>query len=207
MSGASQYSGTPLPRPQEAPKRDNTLLVVLVVVVGLVLVIAFGAWVDLRVSEDWPGGPGMTPIGTAFDIGNATNGTCPAASTFLVDGCSGPTHFYFRLAIHASTVAFGDVWFIIHASSGAIENTPGALGFTILSANGTVAAQYAVSGGELAMSSGWTYTSATTASSPLTTAYSIVIDMGTTNPFAQELQFSALGTGGYSGTTGFLTLP
>ncbi|HLM91376.1 MAG TPA: hypothetical protein VK424_04925 [Thermoplasmata archaeon] len=188
------------------PARDSTALihatVLLVIIAGTV-----GAWVYIGLVSIPPAVPETAPIGSAFAVGNPTNGTCPSASTFLAEGCRGPTHFYFRLAILASTVQFGDVQFIIHTPSGAIDVAPGGLGFTVLAPNGTVAAQYAGSGGTMSMSSVWTYEHGTTASTPLNTNDTIMIDIGTTNPFDERLQFSALGTGEYSGTTGLLTLP
>ncbi|MGA8664416.1 MAG: hypothetical protein WB809_05040 [Thermoplasmata archaeon] len=115
-------------------------------------------------------------------------------------------HFYYRIAIISSTVKLGDVWFVVHNSTGAAAVAGGALGFSILNPNGTVAAQCAVSGGTMSMSSGWTYEHGTTGSAPLNTTDIIVIDMGTTSPFGQHLEFTGHGTGDYGGTTGNLAL-
>jgi hypothetical protein len=42
---------------------------------------------------------------------------------------------------------------------------------------------------------------------PMTSIYTIVIDMGTTNPTGTGLSFVAIGTGSYSGTSSPLALP
>jgi hypothetical protein len=90
---------------------------------------------------------------------------------------------------------------------GAIAVVPGGLGFTILNVNATVVAQYAASGGEMSMSSGWTYAMGSSSSTPLLVTDTIVIDIGATDPSGSQLQFVAVGTGYYDGTTSPVTLP
>jgi hypothetical protein len=152
-------------------------------------------------------GGGNTPIGSAFQSGSPSEGKCPAASTFSADGCLGSTHFRYLIAIPASTIGFGDGSFLVQTSSGAIDVASGALGFTILTVDGSVAAQYGVTDGQLSMSHGWTFGPGISAGTPLTNAYFIVIDMGLSNPSGHGLEFVVHGTGSYTGATAPLLLP
>jgi hypothetical protein len=191
-----------------APRDHSTAVVIVVVVAALILigpVVAGFIFFDLGVIQ--PGGPGNTPIGSAFQVENPSSGLCPSSNSFSSDGCEGPGHYYYRVQIESSTVTFGSVSFIVHTASGAICVTPGGLGFTILTQGRTVAAQYVVSAGVMAMSSGWTYAPGTSSGSPLTNDDSIVIDMGTLNPVGRFLNLQALGVGSYSGTTSSQALP
>jgi hypothetical protein len=153
------------------------------------------------------GCPGALAIGDRFQPGHPTLGECPAGDTFVEDGCQGPTHSYYRVAIVISTVPLGDVWFAVQAPSGANDIAPGGLGFTILSPGGALLAQYPVVGGVMSMTSGWTYPPGPSNLTVLGTSDSLYIDMGTENPSGLNLSLVALGVGSYSGTTAPEALP
>jgi hypothetical protein len=202
-------SPSPVPpqRPHSPSRGGTVLLVIAVVAVGFLVASSISFWFLFMPGAVNPGGPGSTPIGTAFDPGNPTVGPCSSTDSFSADGCQGADHFAYRIAILGSALAIGDVWFAVHTSTGGAAIVPDGLGFSILTENGALAAQYAVSAGEMSMSSGWGYASGVNASTALTTAYTIVIDMGTMDPSGQQLSFVALGIGTYSGTTSSLALP
>ncbi|MGA8276556.1 MAG: hypothetical protein WB789_05120 [Thermoplasmata archaeon] len=142
-------------------------------------------------------------------MGNPILGSCPAADTFALNGCQGSTHYYYRISVIDSTVIFGAAWCLVRSPTGAIDVAPGGLGFTILGQNGTVSAQYAVTGGTMSMSSGWAYAIGEGAGTPLTELDTIVVDMGTQNPTGLALEFLVQGSGGYgyTGTTAPVSLP
>ncbi|MGD0257499.1 MAG: hypothetical protein ABSB90_06425 [Thermoplasmata archaeon] len=204
LSGPGPYHTTP-----SAPQRSGptVALVVGVVVIVAAAAILGGAEYGVFLGRAFCDCPGNTPIGAAFSLGVPTTGHCSPADTFVADGCQGPADFYYRIGIVNSTVTFGSVWLVVQSSSGAIDVSSGARGFTILYENGKVAAQYATSGGSMAMVTDWSYGTGVSDSTPVSTTEYIVIDMGAQNPAGQGLEFFAHGVGSYSGTTNPIALP
>jgi len=149
-----------------------------------------------------------TPIGTAFVAGNPVSGTCRANATFAGSGCKGGDHIY-TLSVEASSVTFGSVLFEVLTATDAVYHHNGTGGFSVISIEGTVAAQTSISSASpMQMTSTFgTYGSGISVSTPLTSTYTIVLDMGTTNPAGMGLTFEVTGTGSYSGTTSPVSLP
>ena len=147
-----------------------------------------------------------TPIGSAFAVGNPVLSTCPAGHTFASNGCLTGDYTY-TLTIESSAVFFGNVTFEVTDSEG-FANIPGAQGFALLNITGAVAAEASPVGPALFMT-GWSFpaTSHETNSTPLTTLYTIVIDVGASNPAGLGYAFVADGVGAYFGTTNPLSLP
>jgi hypothetical protein len=146
------------------------------------------------------------PLGPGFAAGNPVAGLCASASTFATSGCLAGD-FTYHLTIESSSVTFGSVLFTVTALNGTVLTaTGGAPGFSILSPNGSPAAEYLASSGAMSMTTGWTYASGTNASTPLTSLYSILIDMGTLNPAHRGYSF-AVECRSPCSASGFLTLP
>jgi len=204
--GSSHFS-RPAPPPPTAPPESRLPLIIVVIVVVFVLTSVASAFVLPSMERGLSGGHvGSSPIGSAFAAGNAVRSVCPSGSTFSANGCAA-THFRYIITIKVSLVTLGDVWFGVNAANGSTAFEFGGLGFTILNASQVVLAQLAVTGGFLSMeSSPWTYPSGISASTPLITTDTIVIDFGTLSPHGQPLTFLAYGASGYSGTTAPTTL-
>ncbi len=209
VAGPKSFNSSPYSfGPPAPPESDNVaaLVVVIVVIVAAATIVgslAFGA----LAGRGFCNCPGDTPIGTALSLGAPVAGRCPIGDTFAENGCQGPTDFYYRMSIATSTVTFGSVWFFVQRPSGAVDVTPAGLGFTILTEKGTVAAQYAVVGGSMGMSSDWSYGSGFEEGTPVSTSEYVVIDMGPQNPTGQGLELVAQGMSSYTGTTNPLALP
>jgi len=148
-----------------------------------------------------PGEPNTCCPGVEFALGDPVPGTCPSAGTFATTGCLAGD-FVYTIAIAGSVVTFGNVLFHIETLGGTVYvATGGEPGFSILNSTGVIATQYTAPGGVMAMTSGWTYSAGTNASTLLTSLYTILLDMGTLDPHGQGYSFVALGTGSFSGTT------
>ncbi|MGA8604529.1 MAG: hypothetical protein WB788_05645 [Thermoplasmata archaeon] len=146
------------------------------------------------------------PIGPEFVVGNPAAGVCPSAGTFATTGCLAGD-FVYNLTIEASTFNFGNVLFHVTSRNGTVVvATGGQPGFSILHTGGAVAADFPAPGGVLAMTSGWSYAPRTNSSTPLTSLYSILVDMGTSNPVERGYSFVEVGTGGAVGSS-TLALP
>jgi len=194
-----------LPAPQGA---SPVVTIVVVVVVALSAAAILGGYgYGVLLGRGFCHCPGSIPIGSAFVPGDPTVGQCLPLGTFVVTGCQGPNDFFYRVSIIDSTINFGAAWFFVETAAGAVEAIPSGLGFTVLTEKGMVAAQYAVAGGSMGMSSDWTYASGVSDSTPVNTTDYIVIDMGTQNPRGLGLEFLAQGMGSYTGTTNSLGLP
>jgi len=154
--------------------------------------------------------PPMTPLGTAFAMGNPQLTTCPSGDSFAIDGCNGGDYAYL-VTIESSTVEFGNVLFEVHtASGGNFSVLPGSGGFALTNVTGAAAAEINSTqmGNELWMSTNWlTYGSGYFPSTPLTNLFTIVVDVGTTDTAGIGLTLVAVGSGGYSGQTSPLSLP
>ena len=159
-------------------------------------------------------GPGSTPIGSAFTAGNPT--TSNTVGTGAADACAAGTttiagaittgHWTYTLTVESSTVTFGSVLFQVKTAAGAVAAPAAYYGFFVVNVAGNVVACAATAGnGGLSMGGAvqFTYTTvgALTASSSLSNLYTIVMDMGTTQPTGTGYTFDAVGQGSYSGTT------
>ena len=195
----SRSDSSPAARP---PRTLLSYLVVfgivgLAVIFGLVWIVGHPYWVSA---------PGKAPIGTAFAADQPAGVTCSAGASFPSDGCQAG-HFAYTIDIGSSTVNFGGVAFEVTTHSGSVYNATGGLGFTVLSRQGVVVAQFMTNGGGMAMNSSWIYGPGTSESTGVATTDTIVIDMGTANPHGLNLEFVAIGLGPYSGATQPLKLP
>jgi hypothetical protein len=158
---------------------------------------------------------GSIPIGSAFSAGNPVSGLCSTGYTYAANGCTSGD-FVYTLTVESSSISFASVLFEVKTATGAIYTAASVGGFSIMNISEIVAAQMTPASTTLAMTSAFgTYSSVAGAcngancgpSTPLTSVYTIVIDMGTANPTGQGYTFVAVGTAGYSGTTSPLLLP
>ncbi len=182
---------------RKARKRAVSPIIATILLVAITVVLAAVLYVLI---SGLTHGTGGTPIGSAFTAGNpiltqqgATAGT----------GCA--VHDYcYTLTIESSSVTFGSVQFEVKSSGGSVYTANTAGGFAILNVAGKGVAYSNVTAAGLAMSSGFSlFFEGATSSSPLTSTYTIVIDLGqgATNPSGTGLTFVTLGIGAYSGTT------
>jgi len=196
-------SFVPAPPPGPGNKSDTGLVVVVVVVAVVALfIVASFVWVlSVETGRQTPFSPNL-PLGTAFAVGDAVEGTCPAGSTFDMNGC-GAGDFQYTATVEASIVTFGDVAFELLTLTGSVVTGTGGLGFTVFNGSGVLLAQHALSGGPMSMSSAsWTYASGTSSSTPLVLYDTVVIDVGTVYPVGLGYYFVASGVGPFTGTTG-----
>jgi hypothetical protein len=195
--------GAKVPAGNRAGRRTLVVATIGFVVLILAGLIVVGPlWLFFRAPlPECPGCPGPAPIGSAMDLGSPVSGLCPANYTFSANGCFGGTHFYYRLHVLSSTVELGNFSLAVVARTGAPLQAVGALGFTVL--NGTMGpeAQFATTSGELTMNTSWSYAPGFSASSHLTTALTVIIDMGTSSPVGVGLRLVITGEGIYSGTS------
>jgi len=179
------------------------LLVAIVVVLATVLYVLDTALVH---------GPGSLPIGSAFAAGTASAPTpCTAVGAPMV-GCIAAGDFVYVVTIAQSTVTFGSVLFEVKSPVGTFYRATGDGGFNILNVAGQTDAAYNLSASGPLVVPGvlsWHYFAGTGVSqyTPLTTVYSIVVDMGSLSPSGQGDLFVAAGTGSYTGTTAGFVLP
>jgi flagellin-like protein len=193
-----------------SPIIATILLVAITVVLAAVLYVLISGLTH---------GTGSAPIGSAFAAGNpvasnsgysGTTSACSSSTTAVASAIKAGDWTY-TLTVESSSVSFGSIGMEVKTSGGSIATSAG--GFYIVNTAGNVVACGA---GSLAQTS-WTYpTSSVTASTPLTTLYTIVIDTGltgptsgvTTNPWTGlGYSFIGVGVGSYSGTTSPVTLP
>lgn len=153
------------------------------------------------------------PIGSAFSAGAPVSSICPAAYTYAANGCKAADYIY-TLTVETTGATFGSVLFEVKTSSGAIDVAASVGGFSVMTISSVVAAQMTTASTTLGMTATFgTYGGAgvcngatCSASTPWSSIYTIIIDMGTGNPVGTGLSFEAIGTAGYSGTTS-LSLP
>jgi flagellin-like protein len=199
---------------RKARKRAVSPIIATILLVAITVVLAAVLYVLI---SGLTHGPGNTPIGSAFTAGNPTASVCAAGSAqtigaaVITGGCHAGDYIY-TLTVESSTISFSSILMEVKTSSGAVYGGGTAnSGFSVLNVAGNVVA-VSVTGTTLAMSGTWTSygpttTPTTSTSTPLTNLYTVVIDMGTTNPGGQGYTFVGLGTGSYSGTTSPLALP
>ncbi len=198
---------------RKARKRGVSPIIATILLVAITVVLA--AVLYVLISGLTSGGVGSKPIGSAFNAGNpilgnpgsGTSSTCATTSTTLAAAIKTGDYTY-TLTVESSTITIGSALFEVKTAAGAVSAFAG--GFYIVNIAGLVVA---CSSGALAMSSAFsifpTDVAGTSASTPLTSLYTIVIDVAATgsNPSGIGLTFNALGTGSYSGTTSPLSLP
>ena len=154
-----------------------------------------------------------SPVTTALNYGlcSKTTTNTPEAA------CQGDAtqEYYFNLSISSSSVTFGSVLFEVYTTAtGAVYSSATHAVFAIATAASPKTPDLTwtgPTGGALLISSSWTatYGAGFSANSPLTNAYVISVDVGTTLPSATAgtLSFIVIGTGAYSGQTAAIPLP
>jgi zinc-ribbon domain len=154
-------------------------------------------------------------IGDAFNAGNPVASVCGPGDTYASDGCVAG-HYIYSLTVEFSVINFTSAEFEVKTSSGAIATATGAGGFSLVTTSGAPGAESATESTTMAMTSPFTVFSANatachgracTTSTPLTSYYTIVIDMGTSSPSGLGYTFVAVGIGSYDGTTYPAVLP
>jgi flagellin-like protein len=208
---------------RKARKRGVSPIIATILLVAITVVLA--AVLYVLISGLTGGGVGSKPIGSAFNAGNpvsskssATGGVGSLSGGWTGTGCVSGDYCY-TLTVESSTITFTSALFEVKTTAGTIYSAgAGTGGFSIVNIGGGVVAQSAhitISGG-LAMTSpiaifnstaGACNSASCVTSSPLTSIYTVVIDMGTSSPSGLGLTFVAVGTGSYSGTTAPVLLP
>ena len=195
---------------RKARKRGVSPIIATILLVAITVVLAAVLYVLI---SGLTHGPGSTPIGSAFTAGNPISSKCAAGNTYATNGCLAADYIY-TLTVESSTVSMASVLFEVKNSAGGIVAATSG-GFSVMSISGVVVAQ-STNSAALAMTTTFqTYSGVATAcngaacsgSSPLTSIYTIVIDMGTASPSGLGYSFVAIGTGSYSATTSPLALP
>ncbi|MGA8709991.1 MAG: hypothetical protein WB786_02025 [Thermoplasmata archaeon] len=190
----------------ELPSKSLIWVGVAATVGTLLLILLLVGVVPLLPQEQVGVCEGCPPPGPTFVAGNPSAGTCPSGGMFDARGCVAGD-FVYTLTIETSTVTFGDVRFHIETANDAIYVATGAhSGFSILNSSGSVVADYQTRGGPMNMTLTWSYTAGTNAAVPLTSLYTIDLDMGTTNPHGQGYSFIGVVSGRIPETT-VLPLP
>ena len=156
---------------------------------------------------------GLTPIGSAFSAANPITSTCPTGDTYAANGCAAGDYTY-TLTVEVSTVSFSSVLFEVRTAAGRVLNVTPAGGFSVMSIAGAVAAQSTAATEMLMLAPFSIYGAGTTCNgaacgptTPLTSLYTILIDMGTASPVGLGYSFIVIGHGSYSGTTAPVALP
>jgi flagellin-like protein len=202
---------------RKARKRGVSPIIATILLVAITVVLA--AVLYVLISGLTGGGVGSKPIGSAFSAGSPISGKCITGDTYALVtmttttyGCLAGDYIY-TLTVETTGAAFGNVLFEVKTATGTIDTTAGANGFTVLTIGSLVAAQspayttLAMTGPFSTYNTGSVCnTNTCTTSTPWSSIYTIMIDMGTVNPVGTGLTFVAVGTAGYSGTTS-LALP
>jgi hypothetical protein len=184
------------------PRAQAVAVIVIAIAATVFLLFDLTAQSPVQSCSPNCGPPPVPP----FAVGNPIAGTCPAGGSFATRGCTFGD-FVYNLTIESSSITFGEVLFHIETPNGTLYVASGPYsGFAILHSTGSLVAHYQTVGGVMNMTSGWMYVPGTTASTPLSTIYSIVVDVGTADPHNQGYEFVAYGTGSFSGTA-FVGLP
>jgi FlaG/FlaF family flagellin (archaellin) len=173
-----------------------TLLVAITVVLAAVLYVLISGLVR---------GPGTSPIGSAFAIGDPVGSTCTAAQV-TAGVCQTAGDQIFTLTIEHSSIALDDVEFEVKTPSGNPFTTTVAGGFALQSVDASMVSSHAIGAASaLAMTSAFsTFGSGYSASSPIDTTMTVVVDTGVAAgnwATGQGDTVVALGIGSYSGTT------
>ncbi|HTV12586.1 MAG TPA: archaellin/type IV pilin N-terminal domain-containing protein, partial [Acidimicrobiales bacterium] len=193
---------------RKAQKRAVSPIIATILLVAITVVLAAVLYVLI---SGLTHGPGSTPIGSAFAVGNAKSATC--TGTVATNGCAAGGKGIYNLTIEQSTVTFSSVLFeVITAGGGAYPAASGASFALVSVSSGMTAAYYtltAAGGFVMPASPGWTYTSGYSSSSTLTPGlFTVVVNFNTVSaPTGQGLSLVAIGQGSYSGTTSPASLP
>jgi flagellin-like protein len=203
---------------RKSRKRAVSPIIATILLVAITVVLAAVLYVLI---SGLTHGPGSTPIGSAFTAGNPVSSTvsgagagaaCVAAAADTVTTFVKGGDYIYTLTVESSTISMSSGLFEVKTSTGAIDAL--AVGFYVVNVGGVVVA--CANGLTGAMTTPFSVYSTTatacngaacTTSTPLTSIYTIVIDMSATNPAGSGLSFVAIGTGSYSGTTSPLGLP
>jgi len=202
---------------RKARKRAVSPIIATILLVAITVVLAAVLYVLI---SGLTHGPGNTPIGTAFAIGAPVGGTCSAAQV-TATVCHANDQI-FTFTIEQSTITLGSVQFEVKSPGGTAYVNAAAGTFAIQGITGVCQASYQVAAGAgLAMVGSWTYgpvgvttacgaTGTNSASTPITTTMSFVVDTGvlaTAWTSGQGNYVVGLGIGSFSGTTSAQTLP
>ena len=187
---------------RKARKRAVSPIIATILLVAITVVLAAVLYVLI---SGLTKGPGNTPIGSAFGVGNPVGGTCTAAQV-TAGVCKAAGDQIFTLTIEQSTITLGSVEFEVKTPSGSAFTTTIAGEFAVQTVVGGLVASYGVAAtSALAMTNAFTTFGAGYAStSPVTTTMSLVVDTGVTAAnwvTGQGYTVVALGIGSYSGTT------
>jgi flagellin-like protein len=187
---------------RKARKRAVSPIIATILLVAITVVLAAVLYVLI---SGLTKGPGNTPIGSAFGIGNPVGGTCTAAQV-TAGVCKAAGDQIFTLTIEQSTLTIGSVQFEVKTPAGGAFTTTIAGMFAIQTITGAEVAQYSIAAASpLAMTNAFTTFGAGYAStSPISTTMSLVVDTGVTAAnwvTGQGYIVTALGIGSYSGTT------
>jgi flagellin-like protein len=192
---------------RKARKRAVSPIIATILLVAITVVLAAVLYVLI---SGLTHGPGSTPIGSAFAVGNPTETTCTAAQV-TAHQCATSGDELVTFTIEQSTITMGSVLFEVKAPAGTAYANAGAGQIAIMPLTGTTPVGYfAVPAGGLAQTSSFTFTGTFSSSTPISTTYSLTIDMGTLatawTPGAGNYVIG-LGVGSYSGTTSAVTIP
>jgi flagellin-like protein len=201
---------------RKAQKRGVSPIIATILLVAITVVLAAVLYVLITGLTH---GPSSTGIGGAFNAGNPIGSQCTTAGkTFANSGCVTGDYEY-TLTVESSSITMASIEFEVKTSSGAILAVAGVGGFSLVNTGGTPVAQGTGNGvtpsATMAMNAPLANFAASPAcnggacssSTPITSIYTIVIDMGTANPAGQGYTFVGIGIGSYSGTTSPVTLP
>ncbi len=192
---------------RKARKRGVSPIIATILLVAITVVLA--AVLYVLISGLTGGGVGSKPIGSAFTAGNPVLSTSATGNTYAANGCKAADYCY-TLTVESASNTFGTVLFEVKTATGAIDTAASVGGFSVMNVGGVVVAQMTTASTALAMTTTFgTFSAVATAcngnacspSTPFSSVYTIVIDMGTGNPAGTGLSFVTVGTAGYSGTT------
>jgi archaeal type IV pilus assembly protein PilA len=197
---------------RKAQKRAVSPIIATILLVAITVVLAAVLYVLI---SGLTHGPGSTPIGTAFAAGNpvpsntgwtGASSACATTSTTLAAAIKTSDYVY-TLTVESSTVSMGSVLLQVKTATGTFAAA--AVGFYVTNIGGLVAACAAGLTGSMSSAAQFVFPTdvGATSATPLTTVYTISIDMGAASPTGQGYTFDAAGQGSYSGTTGALALP
>lgn len=175
--------------------------------VGIAAGVTVGAVLVLVIVPPAPTPPGCYALecGPQFSFAPAMGPTLCSPPGTWSEGCLAPNNYVYDVAVATSSgFSFGEIRFAVLTSSGSTFIPPGPGGFSMLNSSGLIVASYdLVDGGPLEMpgAGSWTfYTAETgiTAESPLTSLYTIVVDVGSADTQGHGLTIVVLSDAGIS---------
>lgn len=203
---------------RKAKKRAVSPIIATILLVAITVVLAAVLYVLI---SGLTHGPGNTPIGSAFAMGNPSSAnnvgsgagsTCVAATTTTVAGAIKTADWTYQLTIEQASLSFSGLGLEVKAAGGAVL-AGGAGGIYVVNTGGNVVACGLTTAANGFAITSWTFPVAqgATSSTPVTTLMSIYIDTGSAagaNPWAGAGNTAnGVGTGSYSGTSQAVTLP